>query len=103
SFIDHSGKTIIPIPYKIINPRFFNGLTFFGVETDGKRKYGFINQKGKVVIQLTYDKVEELVSSNSRDFAKVLGFKVSSGELWGFVSGDIVVKPAFSKISPFYE
>lgn len=103
SYIDYSGKTVIPVPYKIMNPRFTNGLTFFGIEKEGKRKYGFINLKGEVAIEPVYDKVEEIASSSSKDLGQVLAFKIKDGELWGLVSGDIHVKPAFSEIAPFYE
>ncbi len=103
SFIDHSGKTAISVSYKMVNPRFTGGLTFFGIEKDGARKYGFINREGKVVIGPVYDKVEEIVSSSSKDLGNVLAFKVKEGDLWGLVSDGIRVKPAFSEISAFHE
>jgi hypothetical protein len=103
SYIDHSGKEVIPVPYKMMNPRFSNGLTFFGIEKDGGRKYGFIDKQGKVVIEPVYDKVEEIASSSARNPGQVLAYKVKKGELWGLVSGGIHVKPAFSEISAFHE
>jgi len=103
SFIDAAGKTVIPIPYNTVNPRFSNGLTFFGIDKEGRRKYGFIDRSGKVVIQPVYDRVEELASSSAKDFAKVVAFKVKSGDKWGLVSGNIIIEPAFSEISPFHE
>ncbi|HXH18930.1 MAG TPA: WG repeat-containing protein, partial [Chitinophagales bacterium] len=103
SFIDHSGKVVIPVPYKIINPRFINGLTYFGIEKNGTRKYGFIDRTGKTIIEPVYDKVEEIISSSAKDLGKVIAFKVKSGELWGLISSDIVIKPAFSEIAAFRE
>ena len=103
SLIDTSGNIIFDVPYKLLNPRFTGGMTFFGIEKDGTRKYGFIDQTGRVVIEPVYDMVEEVVSSNSKDFGKVLAYKVKRGEFWGLVSGKIRVEPAFSNISPFHE
>lgn len=103
SYIDQSGKEVISVPYKMVNPRFTDGLTFFGIEKDGSRKYGFIDKQGKVVIEPVYDKAEEIASSSAKNLGQVLAYKVKKGGLWGLVSGNIHVKPAFSEISAFHE
>lgn len=103
SFIDRAGNTAINVPYSIVNPRFTNGLTFFAIEDNGRRKFGFIDRTGKIAIEPVYDHAEEIVSSGSKNFANVVAFKVKAGDLWGMVSGSMVVKPAFTDIAPFNE
>ncbi len=103
SFIDRSGKTIIPVPYKIVNPRFVKGLTFFGIEKDGKRQFGFINRSGQESFPPVLDEVKEMVASSSKEIGKVLGFKARKGDLWGLFSGDIMTTIAFSNIGTISE
>jgi hypothetical protein len=71
-FKDASGKVVIPAQYGTTDGFTSDGLAKVGNKEAGAWKYGVIDQTGKLVIPIAYDK---------------LGRRFTSGRLWAYSNG----------------
>lgn len=96
-YIDKTGSMILRPPYKNLYP-FHEGLA--AVEENDKRKYGFIDRNGKLVIDAIYDEVglplAGEIEKYDRGFSDGLA-AVKVGDKWGFIdkNGKMVIEPQY--------
>jgi hypothetical protein len=93
-----------PPPYQVQDPGIY---PFFGLTADGKAmKWGFIDADGKVLIQPTWDNVDDGDSVLGRAVAFNEGLcGVMKDGKWGYIdtSGNLVISNQFDTTAPFVE
>lgn len=102
-FMDRSGRWAIKRQYSFADD-FSEGLA--GVEVDGK--YGFINQKGEMVIEprfLPRKGTEALITVATSRFSEGLACVKVDGSGYGYIDkqGKFVIPPQFSRAQEFSE
>lgn len=94
--IDKNGNTLFSLKDAKYAFGFSNGMAKIAVEDEyGALKYGFVNEKGEMVIVAQYDAAR----SFSDGFAAV---KID--EKWGFINkkGEIIIMPHFDHVRDFH-
>jgi len=94
--IDKNGNTLFSLKDAKYAFGFSNGMAKIAVEDEyGALKYGFVNEKGEMVIVAQYDAAR----SFSDGFAAV---KID--EKWGFINkkGEIIIMPHFDHVHDFH-
>ncbi len=93
-YIDRDGK-FLPGTWFIVGPgqEFHEGLTKAQIN---HKKYGYIDEKGKLVIADQFDDAEEFSEGMAA---------VKLGDLWGYIdkTGKVVIKPEFGYVQDFSE
>ena len=97
SVIDTKGNQVFNLPKADNLFSFDNGLAIFSEEVDGNNLFGFVNEKGEIVLPAQFIDVR----SSSDGLCSVK----TKDEKWGFVngSGKMEINPQFPRVGDFHE
>jgi hypothetical protein len=94
SFIDTTGKTVIP-PQYLTAGEFVDGLAPVEVQANDGVRWGYINKEGTLAISARFTK--------AYPFSDGIAAVQTPGAKWGFVNtqGNVIIAPKFEQVANF--
>lgn len=96
--INESGETLFTLPDATKVKCFREGLAAYSVGSDdGKELWGFVDKRGKVVIEPKYLEIS--------DFSNGLAYATTTNETFGYINpkGEMVINEQFKVVGKFYD